>query len=522
MRAYKDLILPMLLLSAITVVAIYFRPLLIIDETRYVSVAWEMFNSGSYFVPTLNGIPYDHKPPLLFWLINLDWHLFGVNETSIRFIPLLFSLGNIVLSYKIYKLLWKDDALGAKLLAWIIVGSVVYSFYTTLLMFDIMLSFWVLLALLGGIKAVLFNRFRDYALIAFAVGFGILAKSPVIVAHLLPLYIFAFWWAKGKVELGFYVKGLFAVVAGILIALIWAIPAAKMGGDSFAYGIFWGQYAGRAVNSFAHKHSFWWYIPWIPAILMPWFLSSAFWSGLKGIKLDLGAKFLITWLVGALVIFSVISGKQLHYIAPEFLAFFMLLARAISLAKVEVLRGKLAGFVHILIGVVFLAIPFFLKGYIRVFLDIKATTISGSLIIIYGLYLYLKKFETKEQFIKVLSISSLVILTAVHFSAHIYFNRQNLTNFSKEIAKLEKKGLRVAHFGKYHNQYRFLGRLMTPMVVIKTKEGLDSFIKANPNSAIVTYLKRDVKYNKDAVIAVTKFRTQNALLVKAKSWYKLK
>ena len=34
------------------------RPLLPIDETRYASVAWEMFTHGSWLVPHLNGAPY--------------------------------------------------------------------------------------------------------------------------------------------------------------------------------------------------------------------------------------------------------------------------------------------------------------------------------------------------------------------------------------------------------------------------------------------------------------------------------
>lgn len=47
------------------------RPLMPIDETRYASVAWEMWLRGDFLVPYLNGVPYSHKPPLLFWLFHL-------------------------------------------------------------------------------------------------------------------------------------------------------------------------------------------------------------------------------------------------------------------------------------------------------------------------------------------------------------------------------------------------------------------------------------------------------------------
>lgn len=46
----------------------WLRPLALPDEGRYVSVAWEMIRSGDWLVPTLNGLPYFHKPPLFYWL----------------------------------------------------------------------------------------------------------------------------------------------------------------------------------------------------------------------------------------------------------------------------------------------------------------------------------------------------------------------------------------------------------------------------------------------------------------------
>ena len=57
--------------------ALSYRPLMPIDETRYVGVAWDMWLRGDWLVPQLNGRPYPDKPPLLFWLIKLGWGVFG-------------------------------------------------------------------------------------------------------------------------------------------------------------------------------------------------------------------------------------------------------------------------------------------------------------------------------------------------------------------------------------------------------------------------------------------------------------
>ena len=44
------------------------RRLALPDEGRYVGVAWEMLRSGNWLVPTLDGLPFFHKPPLFYWL----------------------------------------------------------------------------------------------------------------------------------------------------------------------------------------------------------------------------------------------------------------------------------------------------------------------------------------------------------------------------------------------------------------------------------------------------------------------
>ena len=98
----QNALIAFVILLLVTLIGIYFRPIIIIDETRYVSVAWEMWDKGSFLVPLINGEPYHHKPPLLFWLFHLDWLIFGVNDFSIRLIPMLFGLGTLAVIYKLY------------------------------------------------------------------------------------------------------------------------------------------------------------------------------------------------------------------------------------------------------------------------------------------------------------------------------------------------------------------------------------------------------------------------------------
>lgn len=62
------------------------RPLLLPDEGRYVGVARDML-FGDAWVPLLNGLPFFHKPPLMYWLDLAAMSVLGVNPFSARFAP---------------------------------------------------------------------------------------------------------------------------------------------------------------------------------------------------------------------------------------------------------------------------------------------------------------------------------------------------------------------------------------------------------------------------------------------------
>ena len=65
------------------------RPLLLPDEGRYVGVAWEMLRSGDWLTPTLNGLPFFHKPPLFYWITAASMSVFGLHEWAARLAPVL-------------------------------------------------------------------------------------------------------------------------------------------------------------------------------------------------------------------------------------------------------------------------------------------------------------------------------------------------------------------------------------------------------------------------------------------------
>src|SRR5262249_55265499 len=59
-------------------------PLMDRDEGRYAEIGREMFVSRNWLIPTLFGVPYLEKPPLLYWLLSASYSLFGIDEFTAR------------------------------------------------------------------------------------------------------------------------------------------------------------------------------------------------------------------------------------------------------------------------------------------------------------------------------------------------------------------------------------------------------------------------------------------------------
>ncbi len=76
----------LLLLAAWLLATIGFRPLLVPDEGRYVGVAREMLH-GDGLTPLLDGLPFFHKPPLMYWIDMAAMSVFGVNPFAARMAP---------------------------------------------------------------------------------------------------------------------------------------------------------------------------------------------------------------------------------------------------------------------------------------------------------------------------------------------------------------------------------------------------------------------------------------------------
>jgi 4-amino-4-deoxy-L-arabinose transferase-like glycosyltransferase len=481
------LLLSLLFLAGLTALIILTRPLTPIDETRYVSAAWEMWLRGDFLVPFKNGSPYSDKPPFLFWMFQAGWALFGVNDLWPRLVLPLFSAGGLLLTYGLARRLWPQHAgLGGQA-ALVLISMLLWIVFSTSIMFDVLLSFWVLFGLHGVLAAAEGKR-HGFVLLGVAIGLGVLTKGPVILLNLLPVVALAPWWNPGLKWGRWFGGTLLAVLLGAAIALSWALPAGFSGGEAYRNAIFWGQTANRMVESFAHRRPFWWYVPLLPFLLFPWFAWPAWWKALiqhRRAGLDRGSRFCLAWMLPVFIAFCLISGKQPHYLVPLFPAFALLTVRLL-VDRADTHVGLPALLAAMLGGVMILAAAGQISTVNR--LEVALPPVwPGALLTGLALAAWMagRRGIAPVPNLALLGVAALALMqvTVMHSVEPIY----NIKSMALAIKQVQDEGRPVANIAKYHAQYQFLGRLEAPLTEVRGPQAAQ-WLAAHPEAYAVVYL----------------------------------
>lgn len=495
--------------------------LLPVDETRYAGVAWEMFHNGQYLVPLSNGEPYAQKPPLLFWLLQAGWLAFGVSDWWPRLATGLCSLLSLYLTLHLARELWLQRDAVAFLAPTILLGSLLWSLWTPAVMFDILLATCTLIAITGVVIAALGRARNGWLLAGLGIGLGILAKGPVILLHVLPVAMLApFWHPQRERERfgwrGWYGGLLAALAIGTAIALAWAVPAALRGGSAYAQAIFWNQSAGRLVDSFAHRQPFYWYLPWLPLLLFPWSLWPPIWRALARLRRGGGwqSRLLLAWMIPVFAGFSLISGKQVHYLLPLLPGFALLAGRGLDDIDAGLNSRRSwdqwpIGTAMLIVAGILLWVPartatvHHLPAWVAAISPITALLVVTCALIS---LLPTRSVEGQTRQLAGVAIALVaVLLIGIGRHAAPYYDLRGAAHF---IASIQARHEPVAHVGKYHNRFQFLGRLTHPVTVVGSAQIL-TWAHTHPNGYVVAYFKHPLnKTGATAPVYTQPYRSQ--------------
>jgi 4-amino-4-deoxy-L-arabinose transferase-like glycosyltransferase len=477
-------------LAALALVAIFSLPFIPIDETRYVSVAWEMWQKGSFLVPLKNGLPYSDKPPLLFWLIHAGWAVFGVNQWWPRLISPIAAFVALLLLRSIATRLWPDRPAVAETAPVVLLGSVLWLAFSQALMFDILLTCWVLLGIYALVCLARGGHWLWWGAFAVAIGSGVLAKGPVVLLHLLPPALLVPWWAAERPPLRrWYASLLGAVLVGAGIALLWAVPAALAGGESYRDAIFLRQTVDRVAGPAPHRRPFWWYLMVLPLVLFPWSAWPPAYRGLIDVlrqRLDSGTRFALSWLLPTLIGFSLVSGKQVHYLIPELPVCALLIARGLDTSERD-RRPWVPGLALLAFAAILFALGARRTDLLYGFA--LSAWLVPAVVLIAALWLLAPAKPVRRQ-VSTLTVGTLLLIAAIDFwGVRAIRSAFDVTPMASAIGAQQRAGKTVAYLFEYNDEFQFPGRLTTPLAVV----GPGAFSKwsvEHPQALVVVQVPR--------------------------------
>jgi hypothetical protein len=216
------------------------------------------------------------------------------------------------------------------------------------------------------------------------------------------------------------------------------------GGPVYARAIFVGQTAGRVVHSFAHRRPLWWYFPNLFWMLLPWLAWPSLWRAARSawhtrvagqrFPDDTGLRFCAAVTVPGFIIFSIVSGKQVHYLLPE--------------------------------------VPLFALAVSRVLADggERIARVSGP-----------------NAWTPRIVVITLVIVVIAHIGAAPNLRqRYDGTAVARYLATLEQRGFPLANEGPYAGQFTYLGRLRRPVEEVPPGD-VAAWLATHPDGRVITY-----------------------------------
>lgn len=306
-------------------------PLLLPDEGRYVGVAWSMLESGDFMTPTLDGMPFFHKPPLFYWLTASSLAVFGVNAWAGRLCSVLAATVLVTLFYRFLRV--RADARMAGY-ATLILAVQPFLFgaahYANL---DMLVGAIISATIMAGATAVFryeqAHPDRSAVLWMYAgAALGFLAKG--LIGVVLPGGVL-FFWLLGRRR--FDAMGRLLWWPGILLflalSLPWMVLMQIRHPGFFDYYITY-QHVHRFLESgFNNPHPFWFYVPVLLGLTLPWSVQLWRWCRRDGpanpafapaaerfeqIDRPVLRGLMLSWLLVILVFFSIPTSKLVGYV----------------------------------------------------------------------------------------------------------------------------------------------------------------------------------------------------------------
>jgi len=306
------------------------RPLLLPDEGRYANVARDMLQ-GDGLTPLLNGLPFFHKPPLMYWLDMAAMSALGVNQFTARIGPFV---GAWVMGAAIFLAVRRWHGARAAAMTLMVLATTPFFFvagqYANL---DMLVGGMLTATVLAFVRAAEVERpSLQWIVIAWAfTALSVLAKG--LIGIVLPAIVVGPWLlAQGRWRTVLRLLNPVGIVVFAVVALPWFVLMQQRYPGFFDYFIVEQHFRRFVQTNFNNAHPGWFYVVLLPALTLPWSLWLPLalrdaWRERAGPQRWQFALY-AWWIVSIVGFFSLPSSKLVGYVLPAIAPWCLLLSLA--------------------------------------------------------------------------------------------------------------------------------------------------------------------------------------------------
>ena len=357
-----------------------------LDESMYMTAAFEMNESGDYLVPSYNGEHFFDKPPLAYWLeagsfsffdfffqgkrlsdanqkfIPFDGKLFAM-RFPISFIALLFVVTICIVSKKLFSM--RASIYAGYAFAFCLLTAALGK----MAIIDMILSFFIFLSLIIFILTYTNRLKKSYIIIAFiSLSLAIMAKGPIALG-IVGFPVLAFLIYRKNLKFMFDRHTLLGFLLFLCLALPWFFICQINSGGTFFHEFFIHQNVQRALGQdFDHNYSPFFYLGIIFIGMAPWsmYLIPAVISNFKKRNSNnlITEQFLCFWIISVFLMFTCINSKLPGYIFPIFAPAALIIGKYlenIKFNKTNKIMTISATFLSVILGIGFIIVPYTLS-----------------------------------------------------------------------------------------------------------------------------------------------------------------
>ena len=311
----------------------WIRPLMLPDEGRYATVAWEMLATGDWLTPTLNGLPFFHKPPLFYWISGAAMALTGHTALAARAGSLVGAILGAFALY-LFTVRWCGPVRARRALL-VLLAQPLFFLGAQFANLDTLVAGCITATILCLAHTVLcFESQQDYRkalLLSYLLAaLGVLAKG--LIGFVLPAMVILLWLVLRRRW-----RSLWMLISlpGLLLFLMVAAPwfvVMQQRFDGFLHYFFIVQHFQRfAAGGFNNVEPFWFYPAVLAVCSLPCLLwikklpARSYWRSADQVLTDVRLLMGLT-VICIVLFFSLPQSKLIGYIMPAVPALSWLMA----------------------------------------------------------------------------------------------------------------------------------------------------------------------------------------------------